>query len=101
MKERSVGNFTKAAALALGILFLLYCTAGTCGYLTFGTKVLPDIMQSYDASDPIVMVGIIALAVKMITTYPPMLFCGRYVRPQWAGYCISEYNTCTQYLYYI
>jgi sodium-coupled neutral amino acid transporter 7/8 len=77
MEDRSIKAFSKVTALALGILFVLYCTAGTYGYLTFGSKVSPDIMQLYDAKDPFVIVGIVALVVKMITTYPPMIVCGR------------------------
>lgn len=70
-------TFGKVTGLALGLLFVLYCTAGTYGYQTFGSKVSPDIMQLYDASDPLVVIGIIALVIKMITTYPPMIVCGR------------------------
>lgn len=77
MSDRSMKTFGKTTALALGILFVLYCTAGTFGYLTFGPKVSPDIMQLYDAKDPFVIIGITALVVKMITTYPPMIVCGR------------------------
>jgi PREDICTED: similar to solute carrier family 38, member 7 len=79
MEKRTVKNFCKATAFALGLLFILYCTAGTCGYLTFGTGITQDIMQLYDAKDPIVLIGIVALTIKMITTYPPMVFCGRSV----------------------
>lgn len=77
MEKRNIKNFSKATALALGILFILYCAAGTSGYLTFGAGVTPDIMALYDASDPIVIIGILALALKMITTYPSMILCGR------------------------
>ena len=34
-------------------------------------------MLSYDAAKPDVMVGIVALTLKTITTYPILLFCGR------------------------
>lgn len=77
MQDRSMKAFGKVTLLALGILFVLYCTAGTYGYLTFGSRVSPDIMQLYDAKDPVVSVGILALVIKMITTYPPMIVCGR------------------------
>lgn len=79
MEDRSMKSFGKVTALAIGILFVLYCTAGTYGYMTFGSRVSPDIMQLYDAKDPLVLIGIIALVVKMITTYPPMIVCGRCV----------------------
>ena len=77
MSDRSMKTFGKTTALALGLLFALYCTAGTYGYLTFGSRVSPDIMQMYDANDPFVLIGITALVIKMITTYPPMIVCGR------------------------
>lgn len=31
----------------------------------------------YDAHDPLVVAGILALVIKMVTTYPPVVFCGR------------------------
>lgn len=77
MSDRSMKTFGKTTALALSLLFTLYCTAGTFGYLTFGSRVSPDIMQMYDANDPFVLIGITALVIKMITTYPPMIVCGR------------------------
>ncbi|XP_054165008.1 sodium-coupled neutral amino acid transporter 7-like [Oppia nitens] len=77
MSERKLKSFSKATALALLLLFLLYCFAGTFGYLTFGAYVSADIMQLFDARDPVVAAGIIALIIKMITTYAPLMFCGR------------------------
>lgn len=76
-EDKNMKSFGKATALTLFILFVVYCTAGTFGYLTFGSSVSSDIMQNYDARDYLVMIGILALIVKMITTYPPMIVCGR------------------------
>lgn len=77
MKERSIRKFMKSSVLALIILFFLYNLVGAYGYSTFGSQVGPDIMSLYDGKDPIVVIGIIALVVKFITTYPPLMFCGR------------------------
>lgn len=77
MKDKSIHAFSKSTAVALACLLALYCLAGTYGYQTFGSNVAPDIMLMYNAHDPIVLAGILALVVKMITTYPPVLFCGR------------------------
>ncbi|CAG2113653.1 unnamed protein product [Medioppia subpectinata] len=77
LRERTLGNFSRAMALALTTLLVLYCLCGTFGYLTFGGQVSADIMQMYDASDPVVVIGILALVVKMITTYPQIVLCGR------------------------
>lgn len=79
MKERSMKSFTKATFLAMGILFVIYCMAGSFGYITFGSLIAPDIMEQYDANDPVVLIGIGALVIKMITTYPQLVLCGRYV----------------------
>lgn len=77
MKQRSIGHFMKASMFGLIILFLLYNLVGAYGYLTFGENVDPDIMSLYDAKDPVVVIGIVALVIKFITTYPPLMFCGR------------------------
>lgn len=77
MRERKLSNFIKATLLAMIILLFLYTITGTFGYITFGSKILPDVMVLYDASDPVVLIGIGALIVKMITTYPPLVLCGR------------------------
>ncbi|PRD32778.1 UNVERIFIED_CONTAM: slc38a7 [Trichonephila clavipes] len=61
----------------MAILFFIYCMAGSFGYMTFGSLIAPDIMEQYDGSDPIVLVGMLALVVKMITTYPQLVVCGR------------------------
>ncbi|CAL1274352.1 unnamed protein product [Larinioides sclopetarius] len=77
MKDRNLRDFTKATFLAMGILFFIYCIAGSFGYMTFGSLIAPDIMEQYDATDPVVLIGIGALVVKMITTYPQLVVCGR------------------------
>lgn len=77
MKERFISQFMKASIFGLIILFFLYNLVGAYGYLTFGANVGADIMSLYDAKDPIVVVGIVALVIKFITTYPPLMFCGR------------------------
>lgn len=77
MKQRHLGHFMKASIFGLVILFFLYNLVGAYGYLTFGKNVGADIMSLYDAKDPVVVVGVVALVIKFITTYPPLMFCGR------------------------
>lgn len=77
MKERFISHFMKASVFGLVILFFLYNLVGAYGYLTFGAHVGADIMSLYDAKDPVVVIGIVALVIKFITTYPPLMFCGR------------------------
>ena len=46
-------------------------------YWTFGSNVDADILSNYDANDPLVLAGLIAMAFKTYTTYPLIIFCGR------------------------
>ncbi|XP_037070828.1 putative sodium-coupled neutral amino acid transporter 7 [Pollicipes pollicipes] len=77
LRTRTVTNFLRAALTAIAVCVATYTVAGTFGYLTFGGRVTSDVLMSYDARDPWVMVGIVAIAVKTYTTYPILLFCGR------------------------
>ena len=77
IEKRSVSTFAKSIGLALSLCILTYSLAGTFGYLTFGSGVASDVLIKYDAKDPLVIIGITAVAIKMYTTYPILLFCGR------------------------
>ncbi|KFM78404.1 putative sodium-coupled neutral amino acid transporter 7, partial [Stegodyphus mimosarum] len=77
MKNRTLGNFTKSCCLSMSFLIVIYSTIGCFGYLTFGSVVTPNVMKMYDAEDPVVMIGIGALIVKMVVTYPVLALCGR------------------------
>ncbi|XP_035233167.1 putative sodium-coupled neutral amino acid transporter 7 [Stegodyphus dumicola] len=77
MRERNLCNFVKSSLLAMCFLFVVYSITGCFGYLTFGSAVAHNVMKMYDASDPFVMVGVGALIVKMIATYPILALCGR------------------------
>ena len=70
-------KFAKVMLASLFVLFILYSLSGTYGYLTYGESVASDIMLMYDPYDPVVCVGIVALNINMITTYPGVMFCGR------------------------
>ncbi|XP_028966976.1 putative sodium-coupled neutral amino acid transporter 7 [Galendromus occidentalis] len=74
--RRSLGNMSLATALCMLTLFAVYSTTGVLGYLTFGAAVRPDIMQNFDANSPWVLLGMAALIVKMIATYPLLVVCG-------------------------
>ncbi|GIY10541.1 putative sodium-coupled neutral amino acid transporter 7 [Caerostris extrusa] len=77
MRERNLWQFTKASVLAMAALMAVYFVTGCFGYLTFGAHVAHNVMKMYDAQDPFVMVGVAALIVKMVATYPILALCGR------------------------
>jgi len=75
-KNRNIKQFSSAIMLALAICVFIYTIAATFGYLTFGSKIDSDILKSYDAKDPYVLLAIIAISIKTYTTYPILSFCG-------------------------
>ncbi|XP_023705826.1 putative sodium-coupled neutral amino acid transporter 7 [Cryptotermes secundus] len=77
LRERNLNNFTLCASVAIGVCVAAYTLAGVYGYLTFGAYVTSDILESYSGSDMLVLIGILAIAIKTYTTYPILLFCGR------------------------
>lgn len=64
-------------AISIFITTIVYNIVTIFGLLTFGSKIEGDLMVSYDASNVMVMVGIIIVAFKAVLTYPPVLFCAR------------------------
>ncbi|XP_028967688.1 putative sodium-coupled neutral amino acid transporter 7 [Galendromus occidentalis] len=77
MRERNINSLVKTTSCCMLMLFVIYSAMGTYGYLTFGSGVKPDIMQMFDGQRPEVLIGIAALIIKMITSYPLIVICGR------------------------
>lgn len=77
MQDRTMKSFTVVVVIALIICTTAYTLTGVYGYLTFGSKVSSDVVESYGSSDISILIGITAIAIKTITTYPILLYCGR------------------------
>lgn len=77
LRNRTLGTFTYSILLAMTFCAVAYGVVAIFGYLTFGAGVPSDIMMVYDAQDPVVLIGIIMLAIKTVVAYPILLFCGR------------------------
>lgn len=77
LKHRTLHNFSIVCMFAIVFCVAAYTVAGVLGYLTFGSLVKSDILQSYGGENPFVLLGIGAIAIKSFTTYPLLLFCGR------------------------
>ena len=77
MKHRNLKHFAWVSTVAIAICAVANSVSACCGYLTFGSKVNPDILLDYDANRPEVMFGVIAMAIKTVFTYPILIFCGR------------------------
>lgn len=77
MKHRNLRHFSAASIVAILVCCFAYTVSASLGYLTFGSNVNPDILLNYGGNRPEVLIGIVAMAVKTIFTYPILLYCGR------------------------
>lgn len=77
MRNRNLKHFAGVSSIAIFICAFAYSFSASCGYLTFGSIVNPDILLDYPADRPEVMIGVVAMAIKTVFTYPILLFCGR------------------------
>lgn len=59
-------NFIKSTVASLTLLFVIYTLGGTYGYLTFGSRVIADVIQMYDARDPVVTSGTVNFAKVLL-----------------------------------
>jgi len=79
MRDKSVSSISLVMTIVFS--FLVCFTAYTCvsvfGLLTFGQDIASDLMVNYDARKAGVMVAILVIAFKTVTTYPIMLYCAR------------------------
>lgn len=76
-KVKSVKT-TSTILISTALCCVAYSLVAYMGIVTFGGQHLhSDLMQNYDARNHLVLVGIIAFAFKLISTYPIILFCAR------------------------
>ncbi|XP_063586479.1 sodium-coupled neutral amino acid transporter 7-like [Penaeus indicus] len=82
VKQSQAKSTWKACTVAIVVCLLVYTFSANYGFLTFGSLVNTDVLLSYEARRPQVLVAVVLLAVKSWTTYPILLFCmsGFYMR---------------------
>ncbi|KAK4327153.1 hypothetical protein Pmani_002382 [Petrolisthes manimaculis] len=77
LQQREAAVSIKACIVAIITCLIVYTLSANYGYLTFGSMVGGDVLMSYDATQPHVLIAILLLAIKSWTTYPLLLFCVR------------------------
>jgi sodium-coupled neutral amino acid transporter 7/8 len=79
MKNKSVSSVSQIVTIVSSfvICFAAYTLISIFGLLTFGENIASDLMVNYDASKVGVLVAIVVIAFKTVTTYPVILFCAR------------------------
>ena len=70
LKERTLGNFHRVAAGALGGALLIYLLVAVCGYLSFGGATLGDVLENFRASYPLAIAARAALLAILLACFP-------------------------------
>lgn len=82
LKKRSLRAYFPVVAVALSVCVVVYTITGVFGYLTFHhghACFSSDILRNYCPKDPAIDVARVMLIVVMVTSYPILAFCGRYI----------------------
>ena len=79
LEKRSVKRFACVVILAMTTNTLLYTFTGAFGVLSFGDGTCSDVLLNYLSSDKAMTAARVALAFNIITSYPILHYCGRYV----------------------
>ncbi len=82
LKKRTFTNFFFICTIGVLICTIVYTMAGVFGDITFVHRHDPinsDILRNYCPNDIPVSIARGTLIVSLITSYPILFFCGRYV----------------------
>ena len=77
LRKRTNLEICKALATGLSISLLILSIVGTFGYLGVTDDVTSDLLLSYKQDD-VVMIGVLLMGLKAISTYPAVFFNSRY-----------------------
>ena len=77
--------------LSISLAAVLYAAVGYAGYLTFGNRVLSDIIATYPEGNPIVTVARAGIALVVLTCYPLQAFA---VRTSLGTLLTAAYGAC-------
>eukprot|EP00949_MAST-11_sp_MAST-11-sp1_P003777 g3777.t1 len=70
LADRSIRRFVFVVALALGFSLAVYASVGVCGYLTFGSLTLGDVLRNFSSTYELAVLARLALAFTVIMTFP-------------------------------
>lgn len=79
LHKRSLPRFTRVIIPALLTSCTAYTLSGIFGSLTFGSDVCSDVLLSYHGKNITIMIARVMALANMLTTYPILHFCGRWV----------------------
>ncbi|XP_076155909.1 putative sodium-coupled neutral amino acid transporter 8a [Alosa pseudoharengus] len=79
MENKKMSNWVFISVVSMIFCLLIYSLTGVYGYLTFGSRVAPDVLMSYTGDDLLMIVARLLFGISIITIYPIVLLLGRSV----------------------
>ena len=82
LKQRNLKVYSLVIITGVAICVLVYTLTGVFGYMTFAPQFCfySDILRNYCPSDIPISIARALLAFVVITSYPILAFCGRFVK---------------------
>lgn len=101
MNRSSKFSIYTTISISIAICCAIYTSVSVFGILTFGSKINSDLMTNYDANQSVVLIGIIAIAFKTVTSYPLLLYCSRIAIDDFCKQFLSSDNELTRRIYIV
>nr|AKN21660.1 slc38a-1 [Schmidtea mediterranea] len=92
LKKQNICYYEKMIFGYVILSSIVYSFAGIFGYLTFGAATPDDILTAYDPKDPYVIVAMVLITLKIVTTYPIVFYCLRIVVEDYVKVFISKFQ---------
>jgi sodium-coupled neutral amino acid transporter 10 len=70
LERRTPARFALVVSLAMGFAAVVYATVAVCGYLTFRSATLGDVLENFNKAYPEAIAGRLALAFVVVCTFP-------------------------------
>ena len=97
LKDNSMTNINKVVSTTITISSFLFLAVGLCGYLTFGSNTLGNIMLNYDPNSAWTTTGKLCLGSMVILSFPLLLHPCRIAANNMVHWTIINYGKCADH----
>ncbi|CAR25057.1 Avt7p [Lachancea thermotolerans CBS 6340] len=94
LKDNSMQNINKVITSSISTSAALFLSVGVCGYLTFGSNVVGNIMLNYDPESIWTTIGKLCLGTMVILSFPLLLHPCRIAANNMMHWILLTYGKC-------
>ncbi|CUS24034.1 LAQU0S13e01794g1_1 [Lachancea quebecensis] len=94
LKDNSMQNINRVITSSIGTSATLFLSVGVCGYLTFGSNALGNVMLNYDPDSIWTTIGKVCLGTMVILSFPLLLHPCRIAANNMVHWVLITYGKC-------